>query len=181
MVRAVRQPTLSERREREQYFFDAPTVAAWTRVAERFERPCILCAPTIGAELHGRGRRAAVLDLDERFAYLPGFHRWDLARPRPVSERFDLILCDPPFFAVSLGRLAAAIEVLSGYDPSQRLAVTYLKRREHAFLERFAACGLRPTGARVGYWSVDASERNEIEVYANFEWPRTSVIQRNLA
>lgn len=170
MVLASRQP--DERRDREQYFFDAPTVRAWASVASRFENPCLLCAPTVGAEVRG----STVLDVDERFSVLSGFRRFDLASPEHQKQKFGVILCDPPFFAVSLGRLAAAIDLLSGFDRSQPLAVAYLKRRESKVLETFEAYGLRPTGALPGYRSIDAEGRNEIEVYANFDW---NVVQRS--
>src|SRR5262245_26832383 len=101
---------LEEKRSREQYFFDAATVREWAGVAARFENPCVLCAPTVGAELRG----ARSLDTDERFGVLAGFRRWDLRAPEYLGERFGVVLCDPPFFAVSLGQLARALDVLSG-------------------------------------------------------------------
>ena len=176
MVGAAPQPNLAERHEREQYFFDAVTVREWAGVAARFENPCILCAPTVGAELKGR---ATVLDTDERFAVYAGFRRWDLNAPDHLQDRFGVILCDPPFFAVSLGRLAAAIDLLSGYDPAQPVAVTYLKRREKPLLEALGRFALAPTGSRPRYRTVDTSGRNEIEVYANFAWGGPGAVQRS--
>lgn len=178
MITTAPQPSLPERHEREQYFFDAGTVREWAAVASRFENPCLLCAPTVGAELQGR---AAILDTDERFVVYPGFRRWDLNAPTYLPTRFGVILCDPPFFAISLGRLAAAIDLLSAYDPAQPLALTYLKRREQPLLRALARYNLHPTDSRPRYRSVDTSGRNEIEVYANFPWMSLGAVQRSPA
>lgn len=185
MVTTISQPNQRpERRDREQYFFDAPTVRAWAAIAAQFPRPCFLCAPTAGAELSGRGLGQSILDIDERFAVYEGFQRYDLSRPDRLPVRPGVILCDPPFFSISLGRLRAAVDLLSDFDPAQPVAITYLKRRQDALLSRFDLYNLRPTGARATYRSIDASGRNEIEVYANFPWPlppSLPVVQRSTA
>jgi hypothetical protein len=175
MVRAAEQP---ENRQREQCFFDAATVREWAAVAALFDNPCLLCAPTVGAEC--RDLRAATLDVDTRFAVVPGFRSWDLKSPAHLNDRFGVILCDPPFFSVSLGQLARAIDVLAQFDREQPIAVTYLKRREMRLLEALERFGVAPTGSRPGYKTVDNTGRNEIEVYANFAWPRPIVVQRSV-
>jgi len=158
-----------ERRGHEQYFFDAATVERFCGLLAPFERPVLICAPMLGREWTRRGRSATILDIDARFADVPGFVHWDIRAPRHLSERFDVIVCDPPFFNVSLRQLRTALEVLSHHDPAQRLAVTYLRRRGPAFTKALAQFGLRPTGMLATYATVDPAERNAIEVFANFD------------
>ena len=159
---------MEERHEREQYFFDAETLGALGDFVARFERPCCLCAPMVGRELHRRGLAVRVLDVDRRFADLPGFVEWDLYRPRHLDETFDLILCDPPFFNVSLSQLFTAVRLLAHFDLSTRVMISYPVRRRRALLGTFAPFTLAPTGYRPGYQTVQQCEKNDIEFYANF-------------
>lgn len=136
-----------------------------------FENPCCLCAPALAAAMHARGRRVVALDVDERFAGLPRFIRWDLYRPTHLEQRFDLIICDPPFFKVALGQLFRAVRVLARFDLSVPVAISYLARREAALLSVFAPFGLGPTGYAPGYRTVRRCDRNDIRLYANFDVP----------
>ncbi|HVU63164.1 MAG TPA: hypothetical protein VHC70_04260 [Phycisphaerales bacterium] len=159
-----------ERHEREQYFFRPPAAVALCRALDGFEYPCVLCAPLVGAEM-ARRRRTRILDIDDRFASVPGFLRWDVHRPEFIDERFGMIFCDPPFFTVSLSQLFDAIRLLARYDTTTPLAVTYLTRRAGAVESVFGPFGLRPTGYRPEYLTVDNDGRNSIEVFANFDGP----------
>jgi hypothetical protein len=159
---------MEERHEREQYFFDRESLAALADFVSRFERPCCLCAPMVGGELQRRGRTVRVLDVDRRFADLPGFVEWDLYRPRHLDETFDLILCDPPFFNVSLSQLFTAVRLLAHFDLTCRVMISYPVRRSGALLGAFSPFMLRPTGYRPGYQTVQKCEKNDIEFYANF-------------
>jgi hypothetical protein len=156
-----------ELHEREQYFFDPPTLAHLAEFVAVYPHPCCLCAPLLGRALARRGVDVAVLDIDERFAATPGFRRFDLHRPEWVGEEFGLIVCDPPFFGVSLSRLFAAVRLLSRHDERQPLLIAYLARRADNILGTFARFGLEPTGYRPGYQTVQRVERNEIEFFGN--------------
>jgi hypothetical protein len=156
-----------ENHDREQYFFAPETTARLADVLSRYASPCCLCAPTVGRALADRGRPCAVLDVDERFADVPGFRRWDLYRPQPLEARFDVLLCDPPFFTVKLSQLFRAVRVLLKYDVRAPLLVTYLRRRSKAFLGTFAPFDLRPTGLQMKYVTVQDVEKNAVELYAN--------------
>lgn len=160
---------MEELRANEQYFFTDETVRRLADALERFERPCVLCAPQVGAELEQRGRAVATLDIDERFARLRSFRRWDVCRPSHLDERFDVILCDPPFFNASLSQLFAAVRMLAHFDFARPVMISYLKRREIAILSTFAPFHLQATGICPAYNTVKECERNEIEFYANFE------------
>ena len=159
----------NEEHGREQYFFDPPTMELLADRVARYRNPCLLCAPMLGRELQRRGRIVRVLDTDRRFADLPGFAGYDLYRPAHVGERFDLILCDPPFFNVSLSQLFRAVRLLADFDLTARVMIAYPCRRAAAILSVFAPFNLRATGERPTYLTVQACERNEIEWYANFD------------
>lgn len=158
---------MNERHEHEQYFFDLPTRAWLAAQVEPFPNPCCLCTPTLGQVLTQHRDDIVILDIDERFAEVPGFHSFDLTAPRWLGQTFGVIVCDPPFFKVSLHQLVQAIRMLSQHSVRQPLLVTYLKRREAAFLRAFQAFQLKPTGVFCGYETVAVSTRNAIEVYSN--------------
>ena len=153
--------------EREQYFFDQATLDHLSGFLCLFAKPCCLCAPLLGAEVEKRGIEVAILDVDERFANLQGFVRFDLNRPTWLGTRFDVILCDPPFFKVSLSQLFAALRTLSLYDFRQPLLLSYLTRRETKVLNTFSPFSLRSTGYYPQYQTVKKCERNEIQLYSN--------------
>src|SRR5262245_52487961 len=127
-----------EKHENEQYFFDAPTLLYLADFVAGFERPCCVCAPLLGQELERRGVAVRTLDIDERFAALRGFRRYDIYRPEWLGEEFDLIVCDPPFFGVSLSQLFRALRLLARNDYAQPMLISYLTRRTANVLGTFA-------------------------------------------
>ncbi len=168
---------MDENHHREQYFFDAATLASLARLITPYKNPCLLCAPMLARTLQqdqGRGDRGKrrvfrLLDTDDRFADLPGFVHWDLMRPTAMSETYDLIFCDPPFFNVPLSRVFTALRLLAKFDYRQRVMIAYLTRREGALLGTLARFNLEATGIFPGYQTVDTSEKTEIQIYANFD------------
>lgn len=161
--------TVIERRDSEQYFFDSETADALADFLEPLGCACLLCAPTVGVELEDRGCAPVILDLNERFSGLRGFRHWDIARPTRLPERFGIIFSDPPFFTVSLSQLFAAVKTLAHFDFEQRVAITYLVRREAAFLAVFAPFRMKRTTIRPTYATVETMGRNEIALFTNFE------------
>ncbi len=158
---------MQERHESEQYFFTDETTGRLADFAARFPNPCCICAPSVGVELGRRGIRARVLDIDERFAATPGFRHYDLFRPEWLGEEFGLILCDPPFFNVSLSQLFAALRLLGRNRYEQPLLISYLGRRSASIVGTFARFGLTATGYSPRYKTVQALARNEIEFFGN--------------
>jgi hypothetical protein len=156
-----------ELHEHEQYFFDKPTLSRLADFVAQFENPCCLCAPLLGQELEKRGVQVRTLDIDERFAGLRGFRRYDIYRPQWLGQEFGLIICDPPFYGVSLSQLFTAIRLLSRNYYSQPLLVSYLVRRSSSMIGTFTRFGLEPTGYRPGYQTIQKAERNEIEFFGN--------------
>ncbi len=89
---------MDELHQNEQYFFDQPTLDHLASFGQQFSNPCCLCAPLLGQPLVERGCQVTILDIDRRFASLPGFQHYDIFSPIWLEEEFDLIVCDPPFF-----------------------------------------------------------------------------------
>ena len=128
----------------------------------------------LNRELRRRNVSAHVLDIDERFIDEAGFQRFDLYRPTFQPEKFGVIICDPPFWNVSLSQLLNAIRLLSHFNANQPLAICYPTRRAKNLLRTFAAFELKPSGFFPQYESVQNVARNEIEFFANFAWESSS-------
>ncbi len=156
-----------ERHELEQYFWEEETLGHLAEFTARYPNPCCLCAPMLGTELERRGVTVRTLDTDERFATLAGFRQWDVYRPLWTGEEYGLILCDPPFFNVSLSQLFTALRLLARHDYAQPILLAYLARRASAVTGAFAPFGLEDTGYHPGYRTVQAVTRNEITLFGN--------------
>jgi hypothetical protein len=156
-----------ELHENEQYFFDKPTLTHLADFVSVYSNPCCLCCPLLGKELVERGVSVRILDIDDRFANLDGFRRYDIYRPEWLGEEFGLIVCDPPFYNASLSQLFTAIRMLSRNIYEQPLLLSYLSRRSAAVMGTFARFNLQPTGYHPGYQTVQRAERNEIEFFGN--------------
>jgi hypothetical protein len=158
---------MEERHANEQYFFTPATTARLADFVSDFANPCCICAPSVGVELARRGVRVRILDIDERFATTPGFRHYDLYRPEWLGEEFGIIICDPPFFNVSLSQLFTALRLLGRNRYEQPLLISYLRRRAASIEGTFNRFGLQATGYCPRYQSVQALERNEIEFFGN--------------
>ena len=74
---------------------------------------CLLCAPSLATAFYERhGINVACLDIDKRFANLPGFRYFDIQAPDAFANDFEIILIDPPFFYISLEQMATAISLI---------------------------------------------------------------------
>lgn len=161
---------MDEKHELEQFFFDHATLDALATFLGDYERPCCVATPMVGRWLETRGADVRILDVDERFASCAGFRRFDLYRPAWNSERFGIVLCDPPFFRVSLAQLFTALRVVAQHDLTQPMLVAYLVRRRDALLGTFRPFGLEPTGFFPRYVTVQEQgegERSAIELFGN--------------
>jgi hypothetical protein len=160
-----------EQHRNEQYFFDEAT-RDWLKVLlHHYTFPCLIGVPTVARVLVRYTTGTVLLDIDERFADVPGFKKWNLYRPEPVGD-FDVLVCDPPFKTVTFSQLFNALRVLANGDFSQPIMITGLASREADLLATFHPFKLRPTGIQARYVSVqDQDGRNKIMFYANFRVP----------
>lgn len=159
---------MEEDHKNEQYFFNTATLESLESLSNDFENICCLCAPSFGKHLIERDRQCAILDIDQRFETLEGFQDFDISQAKWTGQQYDLIVCDPPFFNVSLRQLLKAIKVLSNYDYQQKLLICYLERRSRTFLEVFQKFKLEQTDLYAGYQTVQPIEKNKIVFFSNF-------------
>ena len=160
---------MEEKHKNEQYFFDSKTLQELTDFVAGWSKICCICCPMLGKSLAESGSDVSILDIDERFSDLPGFQRYDILEPKWLDKKFDIIICDPPFYNVSLYQLNYALRMLSQHDYSQPLMVSYLKRREKAVFRSFSDFNLEPTGYFPRYETVNECSRNEIEFFSNVQ------------
>lgn len=160
---------MHEDHQKEQYFFNPQTIQQLTDLLEPYASPCCLCSPMIARERAARGGGVRLLEVDTRFADVPGFRRWDLYRPQPLDERFDAILCDPPFHKVRLSQLFTALRVLCQGRYDVPIFLCHLERRSADVCGALALFGLRPTEIRPGYISVKPIPENRVVLYTNVE------------
>ncbi len=156
-----------ELHENEQYFFTHGTLDELEAFLNPYEYVCCLCAPILSRRLAEKGQRVRILDIDDRFQDVQGFKHFDLHRPEWLGEKYSIIVCDPPFFNISLSRLFAAIRTLALNDFNQPLLISYLRRRAHNILGTFAKFGLMETGYSPIYQTVQKIERNDIQFFSN--------------
>jgi hypothetical protein len=126
-----------------------------------------MCAPLLGKTLADQGEKVYILDIDTRFSKYGHFIEFDLYRPKWLGVDFDIILCDPPFFNVSLSQLFDAIRLVSQNNFNQRLLLGYLTRRAANIEGTFAEFQIKRTGIRLSYQTVQPTERNDIQLFTN--------------
>lgn len=156
-----------ELHKHEQYFFDDATIKHLAAFLSVYENICVLCAPMLGRLLSNIKSNVTVLDVDDRFADTKGYLNWNIYKPQWINQSFDIIVCDPPFFNVSLSQLFKAIRMLSHNNFDQKLMIGYLSRRSHALIGSFNLFNLLPTGYYPSYVTVQNTEKNEIEFFGN--------------
>ena len=130
-----------------------------------------------GRSLAARKRNVTVLDIDDRFADVNGFLNWNIYKPQWINHTFDIIVCDLPFFNVSLSQLFKAIRMLSHNNFNQKLMIAYLSRRSQAIIGSFGLFNLLPTGNYPSYVTVQKTEKNEIEFFGNLTAPELEALK----
>ena len=155
----------------EQYFFDAATCAELVALMRRYDRPLLVCTPSLAVAAEAAGVPHVLLDRDERFAFLPGFRPFDLHNPAATAPALagyahDVVICDPPFANVEIPTLRAALDALAP-DEARRAAPLYVAfnaRREGALRAAFATQNLERKG-RLGYCSVKRKTAQHLFLY----------------
>ena len=156
----------------EQFFFDEPTRTSLLALLRQYERPLLMCTPSLAVAADEAGLPYLLLDRDERFAFLSGFRRFELDAPTPLTDyAFDAVFCDPPFANFGLDQLKETLRLLAPAPPSASAAasapplyIAYNSRREGALLEEFAEQGLERI-CGLGYCSVKPKTQQHIFLY----------------
>jgi len=168
-----------ERREVEQYFCSERTVyMLMSAIADMGNVGC-LTTPALAQALHDEGYTdVALLDIDERFASLPGFQHFDLLKPIAHSQKFDVIVFDPPFFYIPLEQLKKAVLTLTHGRTNVPFLIAFLAREEAKLLNVFRDFGLCRTKFVLEYANVKESKWSNYALYSNVDLPGVKRIHR---
>jgi EEF1A lysine methyltransferase 1 len=123
----------------EQFYFDESCRALLLELLEGYERPLLLCCPSMAVAAEEAGKPYLLLDRDERFSFLSAYRPFDLFNPTVLDDAYDVILCDPPFANLDLDTLRTALDVMAP-DAQSRAAplyIAYNSRREDELLKAF--------------------------------------------
>jgi hypothetical protein len=135
-----------------QFFFNKSTADFMVSLFDHYNDICCLCTPRLAHEWFERGRTVTLLDIDERFAYLPGYRYYDLRNPINLSAVFDVIIVDPPFF-MAAHELRKAIDLIASPCLQTTLCLIYPVEREEELLAVFKEWNLQRTPLQNLQWN----------------------------
>lgn len=113
------------------------------------------------------GRVVRILDIDERLNFLTGFRKYDISRPEPLNEIFDVIVVDPPL-DLELKVVLDAVNMIARKRYDTNLAILHEANTANSLLNHFEPYRLSPTSYNPVYCHVRKSARHEFMFYANF-------------
>jgi hypothetical protein len=159
----------------EQFFWTRETVMRlieslkYTYISER----CCLTTPSLAHAWYIQGEDEVCLDIDERFAYLPKYHFYDVRDPKPIKEceEFRIIILDPPYFVVPIEEFRKAVDVITKKNYDTKVILGFLKREEKRLLEAFSDYHLKPTKFPLEYASIKPSKWSNFCLYSNIDLP----------
>lgn len=174
-----------ERRDLEQYFFTKNAIdklismlmMAYPDKNDLEEKVCLICAPSLSKAIYEQeGITVRVLDIDERFKgeAVPGFTYFDIRDPKPISDKIELVLMDPPFFYITLEQLCKSIKVATCNRPDVKLLVSFMIRDEMKVKSIFEKVGnftLERTNFELEYATVKANRWDNYAFYSNVDLP----------
>ena len=172
-TRHMFQGGFTERHDLEQYFWSEKTVQGLQQALSYQTDVCCLTTPSLAHAWHVDGRDEVLLDIDERFRYLPRFRRFDLREPeapRP-DEDFGMIVIDPPFFYIPMQQIRNAVLTVSRGRTDIPLLIGFLVREEAHLLEVFSHFGLQKTKFPLEYATVKPNKWANYALYSNIDLP----------
>lgn len=164
---------IEERHAFEQFFWTRDTVKRLMDSCNYtfVERTCCFTTPSLAHEWHMNGRDEVLLDIDDRFSYLPKFKYYDATDPYTIDGTFRLIILDPPFFSVPIEKFKESVDLITGKDYSTRIIISFLKRSEKRLRMAFADYNIRPTKFKLQYSSIKPNKWSNFVLYSNIELP----------
>lgn len=165
---------ITEKRELEQYFWTSSTVNKLMNACEYITDTCCLTTPSLAHAFHENGRDEKLLDIDERFNYLPRFEKYDIKDPHKLEDEpaeFNIIVIDPPFFNISTQELYDATDMITNGDKSTNIVIAYLVRFEYALLETFKPYGISETTLVPEYAHIKSNKWKNFKIYSNIDLP----------
>lgn len=161
-----------ERHDLEQCFWTDATVFRLLKALEYSSDCCCLTTPTLAVAFHENGRDEVLLDIDERFDYLPKFRYWDLRNPTELdSDSFQVIVFDPPFFYIPMEALYKAVLAVCNGNTSTKIMIGFLIREEKELLTWFKEFNLKKTSFRLEYATVKSNKWRNYALYSNVDLP----------
>ena len=162
---------LSEKRNLEQYFWTSKTVKDLLKACEYITNTCCFTTPSLAHGFYQNGRNEKLLDIDERFKYLPRFEKFDIKNPHLLDEEFNIIVIDPPFFNISTQELFEATNKITNCNYSTNIIIAYLVRFEYALLETFKLYGISETNLTPEYAHIKSNKWRNFKIYSNIDLP----------
>lgn len=165
---------LSEKRELEQYFWTSKTVSDLLDACQYITNTCCFTTPSLAHAFYEKGRNEKLLDIDERFNYLPRFEKFDITNPHPMEDEddhFNIIVIDPPFFYITTQQLLEATNIITNHDYSTKIIIAYLVRFEYALLETFKPYGISETNLTPEYAHIKPNKWRNFKIYSNIDLP----------
>lgn len=170
---------LDERREYEQFFWTKETVQS---LMESIDyglwdiECCCLTTPSLAHEYHENGVERKLLDIDERFGYLPRYVYYDVRNPiyienENTNQPFQLFVLDPPFFFVPIEEFRKAVDILTNKNYKTKLMIGFLKREEKRLLNAFNDYNLKRTNFELLYSAIKPSKCHNFALYSNVDLP----------
>ena len=129
---------ISEDHRYEQFFYDEGTTQQLYQLVDMYERPLLLCNPSLAVMAERYSKPYLLLDRDTRFDFLSGYRPFSLMEPYLITNfDFDAVFIDPPFANVTPEQVARCLRLM-GADKVP-LFVAYNSRREEALLNAMNA------------------------------------------
>ena len=133
-----RRSLVSEDHRYEQFFYDEGTTQQLYQLVDLYERPLLLCNPSLAIMAERKSKPYLLLDRDTRFDFLSGYRPFSLMEPYLITNfDFDAVVIDPPFANVTPDQVARCLRLM-GADKVP-LFVAYNSRREEALLKAMNA------------------------------------------
>lgn len=118
----------------EQFFYDESTAKQLYQLVKLYERPLLMCNPTLAVLAERDDQEYKLLDRDTRFDFLDGYEEFSLTEPHLIKDYdFDSVFIDPPFANVTPEQVAKCLRLIAA--DRCPLWVAYNSRREEQLLD----------------------------------------------
>lgn len=124
----------------EQFFYASHSSKQIQQLVDLYERPLLLCNPSLAIEAERDGSTYLLLDRDKRFEFLQHFQEFDLTSPILISHRYpyDAVFVDPPFANVPPSQIAKCLRLMGTKEHrSVPVYIAYTSKREEALRKAF--------------------------------------------
>jgi hypothetical protein len=162
----------TELRQIEQYFFSENVIRNICDALEYEEKILCLGTPAVADGFYKiKNKSVLLLDIDNRFDYLPGYIYFDILKYQDIKiDKPNILIIDPPFFKLSLVDLYNCVESLTEGDKKTKIIFAYVHREEKALLNIFKAYKLQLTKFKLEYRYVEPNKWENYSLYSNCEF-----------